>query len=95
KTPPQVNTNIPDGNVPVGGTDPPDPDPNTNIDEDGIPGAGLDYIPEPPQNIPKTSDDANPRLWLIVLALSTIILRYELFLRKKGKKSKETKEGVD
>ena len=35
---------------------------------------------------PKTADDADPRPWLIILAISVFILRYILFFRKKTKR---------
>jgi len=75
----------------------PDPPGNTQdqypgIDTIGIPdedspSAGRDPNRELelPTNIPKTGDAANPRLWLIILAASTLMLRYVLFFRTKRK----------
>jgi hypothetical protein len=77
KDPDDPRNNIPDDGVPWDGRD---PDPNADIPEGGIPGGGRD--PDP-NNIPKTGDEADPRLWLMILAVSTLILRHELFFRKK------------
>ena len=75
--PDDPGANIPGTDVPTGSKDP-DPDPNSNIDDPDAPRGGRD--PDP--NIPKTGDDANPRLWLIILAVSAFLLRRELFFSK-------------
>jgi hypothetical protein len=76
-TPDDPGSDIPGDNVPGGGVD----DPGSDIPDDNIPGGGRDD-PNPPESTPKTGDDANPRLWLIMLAISTFVLRHELFFRK-------------
>ena len=61
-------------------------DPLSNLDDGDTPRGGRDPDPDIPGGVPKTGDEANPRLWLIVLAVSTFILRRELFFRKKVEK---------
>ena len=70
-----------------------------DIYDPNIPGGGLDIPGGPggqpggpggPGNIPKTGDDTDARPWLITLMVSTIILRYVLFNRKKS--NNKTKE---
>ena len=65
---------------------PPEPiEPEIDIPGTDVPGKGIEPNPETiitDIDIPKTGDEVNPRLWLIVLAVSTFILRYELFFRK-------------
>ena len=62
-------------------------DESTNIGEGATPTAGRDAeTGGSPGSIPKTSDDADPRLWLLILAASTIALRRVLLIKKnKGK----------
>ena len=53
-----------------------------------IPGGGLDSPEDTgrvPGSIPKTGDETDPSLWLLVLAASAAMLRYVLFLRKNKK----------
>jgi hypothetical protein len=70
-----------DPKIPAGNTDPepgtPTPGPGTTPVSDK-PGN-----PATPSHSPKTGDDADPRLWLITLAVSAFILRHVLFFRKK------------
>lgn len=58
-------------------------DPSYNFDDGDTPRGGRDPEPDIPGGVPKTDDEANPRLWLIILTVSTLILRRELFFRKK------------
>ena len=78
--PPEDKIDDPDS--PTGGREPipePEIDPNFNIGDGDVPEGGKDYVPG---NVPKTSDDADPRPWLIILAVSTLILRRQLFFKK-------------
>jgi len=78
RDPPDPSANIPGNDVPTGGRDPDDP--SSTIDDPDAPRGGRD--PDP--NIPKTGDEADPRPWLIILAISTFLLRRELFFRKRN-----------
>jgi hypothetical protein len=78
--PPEPKKDNPDTDVPAVVKDPDDP--NSNIHDPNLPQGGKD--PDP--NIPKTGDDADPRLWLVILALSTFLLRRELFFRNNKSK---------
>jgi len=53
-------------------------DHNSNISAVGIQQVGQEHGPD----IPQSGGATNPRLWLIILAVSTYILRHELFFRK-------------
>jgi len=61
-----------------------------NIHDPGIPGEGYDQPNKGNFEFPKTGDDMDPRPWLMILAISTLILRHILFFRKK-KNSKPDK----
>lgn len=63
-----------------------------HIDDPDIPGGGIETPPNYDNvDLPKTGDDMDARPWLIILAISTLILRYILFFRKKAKKGTEVK----
>lgn len=84
-TPPPTPPGTPPGTVTPPQT-PSGPLPPTNIGEPGTPGGGREPEPEP-GDLPKTSDGANPEPWLILLAISTFVLRQVLFFyqnRKRG-----------
>ena len=79
--------------------DPPEitepPDPGSDIDLPEIPYEGMDppgttdppRITDPPiPTSPKTGDDTDATLWLILLAGGTIWLRHFLFFKKKSDK---------
>jgi len=59
----------------------PDAEDHVGIGDPNTPGGGLE--PGLPGDLPKTGDDADPRPWLILLAVSAPILRYILFTEKK------------
>jgi len=79
---PPVTVEVPPGTPPVTEETPPtDPTPP------GTPNQHKPPEPEPPRpgrpgNPPKTGDDADPRPWLILLAVSAFVLRRILFFRK-------------
>lgn len=58
---------------------PPPPDDTLNIHDPDTPAIGTEIGP---WMVPKTGDDTDPRPWLIILAVSAIILRRVLFFRK-------------
>ena len=75
-TAPEPPEDISDSGTPTIGQG---PDSNSTISEEETPVGKKDRHPG---NVPKTGDDADPRLWLIILTVSTYILRHVLFFRK-------------
>ena len=72
---------IPPEELPEGGETPPlTPGTNAPNEPPGTP--DTDTPPGSPGTPPKTGDDADPRLWLILLAASAFALRRALFFRK-------------
>lgn len=98
--PPPPETNNPETQLPPTTTPPPiqTPEPpgdgGHGIFDPNIPGGGLDApggTEAPPGSIPRTGDETDPSLWLLVLALSATALRYMLFFRKN--KNNEQRRG--
>ncbi|MCL1810077.1 MAG: Cna B-type domain-containing protein [Clostridiales bacterium] len=83
ETPEAPEKNEPPSKIPPA---PGDIDPDLiGIGDDGTPTTGRDPDAGLPGNIPKTGDGADPRVWLLILAASTIILRKALFSRARNK----------
>ena len=59
----------------------PSPDDGSDIFDPNTPGGGM-FVPPEPGEIPRTGDDMDARLWLMLIAVSAIILRYVLFFSK-------------
>ncbi|MCL1805760.1 MAG: Cna B-type domain-containing protein, partial [Clostridiales bacterium] len=86
--PPPPTSSPPEPETPPPNVPPEEGDPGIDIYDHGVPGGGRDASLNQFE-IPKTGDDMDAIPWLIIAAVSAIILRYIILLRIQSKSKKE------